>query len=93
MPRGPRRDAPGALQHVLLRGIERRRIFCDDRDREDFLDRLTIQQRSAPLGDVRVLTDENEQNELLIHIGETDRSRSVKPHRGEMHSGILGFPR
>jgi REP element-mobilizing transposase RayT len=31
------------LQHVLLRGIERRQIFYDDPDREDFLDRLTRQ--------------------------------------------------
>jgi len=35
-----RRDAPGAVHHVLLRGIERGRIFLDDADREDFLARL-----------------------------------------------------
>ena len=40
MPRGPRLDAPGTLHHVMVRGIERRRIFENDRDREDFLDRL-----------------------------------------------------
>ncbi len=40
MPRGPRLDAPGVLHHVMVRGIERRRIFESDRDREDFLDRL-----------------------------------------------------
>jgi len=40
MPRGPRLDAPGTLHHVMVRGIERRRIFESDRDREDFLDRL-----------------------------------------------------
>jgi putative transposase len=43
MPRGPRRDAPGAVHHVLLRGIERRQIFYDDQDRENFLDRLSQQ--------------------------------------------------
>jgi hypothetical protein len=40
MARGPRLDAPGSLHHVIVRGIERRRIFETERDREDFLDRL-----------------------------------------------------
>jgi len=40
MPRGPRLDAPGTLHHIMVRGIERRRIFESYRDREDFLDRL-----------------------------------------------------
>ena len=34
MPRQPRLDAPGLLQHVMARGIERRKIFLDDKDRE-----------------------------------------------------------
>jgi REP element-mobilizing transposase RayT len=40
MPRQSRLDAPGALHHIIVRGIERRNIFADDRDRYDFLDRL-----------------------------------------------------
>jgi putative transposase len=40
MPRQARLDAPGVLHHIMIRGIERRKIFLDDRDREDFLDRL-----------------------------------------------------
>jgi putative transposase len=40
MARGPRLDAPGSLHHVIVRGIERRRIFETEKDREDFLDRL-----------------------------------------------------
>jgi REP element-mobilizing transposase RayT len=40
MPRGPRIDAPGAIHHVIVRGVERCDIFRDDRDRERFLDRL-----------------------------------------------------
>jgi putative transposase len=40
MPRSARADHPGALQHVMARGIERRRIFLDDEDRERFLARL-----------------------------------------------------
>jgi putative transposase len=40
MARGPRLDAPGSLHHVIVRGIERRRIFESERDRENFLARL-----------------------------------------------------
>jgi putative transposase len=40
MPRGPRLDAPGALHHVMARGIEKRDIFADDHDRESLLLRL-----------------------------------------------------
>jgi putative transposase len=40
MPRQPRLDLPGLLYHVIARGIERREIFGDDRDRETFVDRL-----------------------------------------------------
>lgn len=40
MPRKGRIDAPGALQHIIVRGIERRKLFLDDTDRENFLERL-----------------------------------------------------
>jgi REP element-mobilizing transposase RayT len=40
MPRTARRDAPGVVSHVLLRGIERTDIFRDARDRRSFLARL-----------------------------------------------------
>ena len=40
MPRQARVDAPGALQHIIVRGIERRKIFEDDADRNAFVDRL-----------------------------------------------------
>jgi len=42
MPRQPRLDTPGLLQHVMARGIERREIFKDDKDRKAFLERLAI---------------------------------------------------
>jgi len=41
MPRKSRIDAPGALQHVIARGINRQRIFQDDADKSSFLDRLS----------------------------------------------------
>ena len=40
MPRQSRIDAPGALHHIIIRGIERRMIFRDDEDLESLLDRL-----------------------------------------------------
>jgi REP element-mobilizing transposase RayT len=42
MPRQARLDTPGVLQHVMARGIERRKIFWDDKDRSLFLERLAI---------------------------------------------------
>jgi putative transposase len=40
MPRTSRIDAPGALHHIIARGIDRKTIFKDDGDRDNFLDRL-----------------------------------------------------
>ena len=40
MPRKARIDAPGALQHIIIRGIEQKTIFRKDSDKKDFLDRL-----------------------------------------------------
>jgi len=40
MPRTARLDIPDLLQHVIVRGIERRDIFMDDDDRRDFVQRL-----------------------------------------------------
>jgi putative transposase len=42
MPRKARIDAPGALHHIICRGIERGKIFEDNADRDNFLERLSI---------------------------------------------------
>ena len=42
MPRIARLDSPGLLHHVVIRGIERRKIFRDDKDRENFIERLSV---------------------------------------------------
>jgi len=34
-------QAPGVLHHVMGRGIERRKIFIDKRDRQDFITHLS----------------------------------------------------
>lgn len=41
MPRKPRLSVPGALHHVMARGIEGRQIFHDDEDRRLFLSLLS----------------------------------------------------
>jgi len=40
MPRRSRIDAVGALHHIMVRGIERGKIFRDDSDRDHFVERL-----------------------------------------------------
>jgi len=42
MPRLARLDAPGVLHHIMIRGIERRKIFLNQNDYEDFIDRLAM---------------------------------------------------
>ena len=48
MPRQARLDAPGTLHHVIVRGIEKRRIVDDKVDRDNFVriwDRLLMRPR------------------------------------------------
>ena len=40
MPRQARLDAPGTLHHMMIRGIEGKSIFRDNRDRKEFVTRL-----------------------------------------------------
>ena len=40
MPRQSRIDYPGDLHHIMVRGIERRDIFADTKDKQSFLQRL-----------------------------------------------------
>lgn len=50
MPRRARLDAPGALHHIIVRGINRSPIFTTDEDKSNFLERLgenVIQGQSA----------------------------------------------
>jgi REP element-mobilizing transposase RayT len=47
MPRGARIDFPGAFHHVCARGIEKREIFRDDRDRDDLRRRILLNLNRA----------------------------------------------
>ena len=40
MPRKSRIDAPGALHHIIARGIDRGKIFQDPAAKHNFLERL-----------------------------------------------------
>ena len=40
MPRQARLDAPGTLHHVIIRGIEKKKIVSYDQDRQDFVARM-----------------------------------------------------
>ena len=40
MPRQARLDVPGALHHIMVRGINKSAIFIDDQDKNRFLEKL-----------------------------------------------------
>ncbi len=42
MPRQARLDSPGTLHHVMIRGIEKKRIVLDEQDRKDFVRQLGL---------------------------------------------------
>jgi hypothetical protein len=42
MPRLARLNAPGVFHHIIIRGIERRMILRNKRDRENFLEGLVF---------------------------------------------------
>lgn len=42
MPRQSRLDSPGTLHHVIIRGINKRRIVDDDTDLKGFVRRLGL---------------------------------------------------
>jgi REP element-mobilizing transposase RayT len=50
MPRKARIDAPGAVHHIVIRGIERKPIFKDSQDCQNFIDRLSniLSETSTP---------------------------------------------
>ena len=50
MPRLARIDAPGALHHIMVRGIERTKIFGDNKDKDNFVERLgaILKETSTP---------------------------------------------
>ena len=41
MARGPRLDTEGALHHVMVRGLERKKIFLTEKDKTDLIERFS----------------------------------------------------
>ena len=77
MLRQPRIDAPGVLHHIICRGIERRCIFTDDNDREDFVNRLdTILSETSTLCYAWVLIPNH--FHLLLRTGTTPISTVMR---------------
>ncbi len=77
MPRQPRLDAPGALHHVMGRGIERTKIFQDDIDRDDFVTRLAALCRAGSLVVYAWALMPNHFH-LLVRTGRRPLSQSMK---------------
>jgi len=83
MPRRARIDAPGALHHVICRGIERRKIFWGDSDRDDFSERLEtiLRETQTPCYAWAMLPNHFH---LLLRTGDT-------PSAGVMRQLLSGY--
>jgi len=83
MPRQARIDAPGALHHVIVRGIERKDIFVDDVDKSDFLRRFQniLQATSTPCYAWALMTNHVH---LLLRTG-------LEPLSTLMHRLLTGY--
>ena len=77
MPRGARLDTPGVLHHVMVRGIEGRRIFRDDLDRQDFLRRLGEAAGRAGLSIYAWALMPNHTH-LLLRVAEIPLARAMR---------------
>ncbi len=77
MPRQPRLDAPGALHHVMGRGIERTKIFQTDTDRADFVARLAQRARAGEWAVVAWALMPNHFH-LLVRTGDRPLFQSMK---------------
>ena len=88
MPRGPRLDAPGTLHHVMVRGIERRRIFESDRDREDFRNRLMLKRRVGLTG--RQLSEALRMSPGGIHSASV-RGEAFVRENGDLEKSLTSY--
>ncbi|MGB5157970.1 transposase [Desulfobacterium sp. N47] len=87
MPRKARVDTTGALHHIIVRGIERRKIFYDNFDRNAFANRLS-----------RILTETHtdcfawalipNHVHLLLRAGIVDNYNSLKKYAYSGHCAL-----
>ena len=84
--RQARLDAPGVLHHVMARGIERRPIFIDDRDRDEFIRRLSDLALEGKLI-VYAWSLMPNHFHLLVRTGKISLSRSMR----SLLTGYAGY--
>lgn len=86
MSRQARLDAPGILHHVMARGIEQGAIFRDDRDMEDFINRLSklAMQKAWIIYAWSLIPNHFH---LLIRTGKEPLSRNMR----SLMSGYAGY--
>ncbi len=77
MPRQARLDAPGVLHHLMVRGLERRRLFTDDTDRTDFVTRLAGLAQAGALAVYAWALLPNHAH-LLVRTGNLPLPRSLR---------------
>ena len=77
MPRQARIDISGLLYHVMIRGIERREIFPNRIDKEDFIERLgkSLTESGAKCFSWVLMPNHAH---LLIRVGEKKLSRIMR---------------
>jgi REP-associated tyrosine transposase len=86
MPRRARLDAAGVLHQVMARGIEQGLIFRDDRDREDFIGRLSdLATRQSWIIYAWALMSNH--FHLLVRTGKAPLSRNMRV----LMSGYAGY--
>ena len=85
MPRKARIDAPGALHHIIVRGIERKTIFKDSIDYSNIIDRSALKAlRSKSLrimGDERILGS-SEFVESVLKVNEDYERKTLARRKG-----------
>ena len=89
MPRTARLDAPGVLHHVMIRGIEKTKIFTGNKDREDFIERLA---NLCPAIGIKCYAWSFMHNHahFLFHTGKESLSRFM---RRLLTGYVIGFKR
>lgn len=77
MPRQARIDYPGALHHVIGRGIERRKIFEREKDKAGFLERIQVRIKKSSMQCYAWCVMDNHFH-LLLQTGNTRLSEFMR---------------
>jgi len=89
MPRKARIDAPGALHHIICRGLERRNIFRDDTDGNRFVGRLAkvLLETATPCFACALIPN---RFHLLLKTGKAPIAKVIAVVRNRMPGGVEG---